>query len=463
MTRSAALRLAAIVGLVGVLAGCSSITSRLPFLNRGGDEPRAGQPGRGPRISVLAADQRLTPAEALRGTSFQTAPAEAVADWPLPGHNAEQAAPHAEAAPAFQIAWRRGMGAGTGRTSRVVAPPIAFGGRIFVMDGEARVTAFDAAAGAKVWEVDLRASGRRDREGWGGGLAIADGRLYVVSGFRFVAALNLADGAQIWRRDLEAPVHGAPNAAGGRVFFVDIANNLHAVDGATGAEAWNYQALIETARIAAASSPAVTGDAVIAPFASGELTALRAVNGNELWQETLSRASRTSALSEIRDIPGRPVVYRGDVFAVSHSGVFSAIDARTGRSKWELPVVGVTTPLPSGDVVYVVDRAGQLIAAARETGQVYWVRDLSVGRTRRTAGTAYIFGRRTIRPTWSSPILASNRLILVSTFGEAVAVDALTGEIQQTLNLGAPAFVAPIAVNGTVYVVTDEGQLVAIR
>jgi EAL domain-containing protein (putative c-di-GMP-specific phosphodiesterase class I) len=113
---------------------------------------------------------------------------------------------------------------------------------------------------------------------------------------------------------------------------VAIDNTLMTFDAATGAVGWTYQALSESARILAASSPAVSGDTVVASFGSGELVALRAANGNDLWSEALSRASRTNALSEIRDIPGRPVIYKGDVFAVSHSGVFAATDLRTGQA-----------------------------------------------------------------------------------------------------------------------------------
>ncbi len=457
------LRLLAVVGLAGALTACNSISNvRLPSFLGGGDREPAAQAARGQRIPVLSTDLRLTPAEALRGTGFQIGEAQAVTEWPLPGYNTEQVAPHVQGVTQFQIAWRRDIGAGTGGGSRLMAPPVSSGGRIFVMDGEARVSAYDAASGERAWSVDLR---RRGDSGWGGGLAVADGRLYVTSGHRFAAALDPASGSEVWRRDLETPVHGAPNAANGRVYFVDLNNTLRALDGATGNEVWNHQALIESARIAKASSPAISGDAVIAAFSSGELGAFRAVNGSELWSETLSLASRTSALSEIRDIPGRPVVHEGSVYAVSHSGVFSAVDARTGQSRWNVPLVGISTPIVSGDVVYVVDNTGQLAAVSRQTGQVFWVRDLSEGRTRRTSGTLglRLFGRRTIRPTWSGPLLASGRLILVSTFGEAVAVDATTGVVQGSLELGASAHIAPIAVNGTAYVVTEAGQLVAIR
>jgi len=211
-----------------------------------------------------------------------------------------------------------------------------------------------------------------------------------------------------------------------------------------------------------ASSPAVTGETVIAPFSSGELVALRATTGQSVWQQVLSRTSRTSALSEIRDIAGRPVVSRGVVYAVGHSGVMSAIDVRTGQPKWQLPISGVNAPLPVGDVVYVVSKGGELTVVNRDSGQVYWTRDLNEGLARQEGG---FFGMwdRTVRPIWSGPLLASNRLVLTNSYGDLVAFDPKTGAQTASLKLGAPVYIAPAAYNGALYVLTDGGQLISIR
>ena len=237
--------------------------------------------------------------------------------------------------------------------------------------------------------------------------------------------------------------------------------------GRASAAAWTYQALAESARILSASSPAVSGDTVVAAFGSGELVALRANNGNDLWNEALSRASRTSALSEIRDIPGRPVIYQGDVFAVSHSGVFAATDLRTGQARWSLPVVGVTTPLPAGDVVYVVSKGGEVICAARESGQIYWVKDLNAGFTPRKKKSRFSFmnpfSAKELKPLWTSPILVNGKLILGGSHGQVIAVNAKTGEIQKRIELKGASTTSPIAMGDTVYVVTQEAELIAIR
>jgi outer membrane protein assembly factor BamB len=441
-------------------SGCSHLN---PFHRGGGGAKETAAEGQ--RISIIPAGERLEAAEALKGQDFALPPPASVADWPVPGGTPEQSVEHVDAAPNLQVAWRRSIGRGSGGGFYVTAPPIAVGGRIFTMDAAATVSAHDARTGTEVWRTDIRPTGnRRDRESFGGGIAYADGKLYVSSGFRQVVQLDAGTGAIGWRTRTEQPVRAAPTVSGGRVIVVALDNTLLTFDVATGAPGWTYQALSEPARILAASSPAVSGETVVASFGSGELVALREQNGSDLWNAALSRAVQTSALSEIRDIPGRPVIYRGDVFAVSHSGVFAATDLRTGQARWSLPVVGVTTPWAAGDVVYVVSRDGQLVCAARESGQIYWITDLNAGvKPRKTGGFLFI-GRQTApKPLWSSPILANNRLVLVSSSGELVAVNAKTGALERRERLGAPAIIGPIASGDMLYVATDNGQLIALR
>ena len=463
--------LIALMSAAVTVTGCSTISKLNPFDKAEKDKATATQ---GQRISVIAFDQKVESAEALKGTDFFLPEPAAQTDWRLPGGNAEQSVEHVDAAKAFEIAWRKGFGQKANRKFHITAPPVATAERIFVMDGESTVAALDTKTGSVDWRRDLRPSAgpgkgsffgfggvKNDRVGFGGGLALGpDNKLYVSSGFRFVAQIDAATGAEGWRQTTATPVHAAPTIVDGRVYVVSTDNELLTYAASTGTPGWTYQALIEPARILSAPSPAVSGDTVVTGFASGELVALRTTNGNDLWSEALSRASRTNALSEIRDIPGRPVIYKGDVFAVSHSGVFSATDLRTGQARWTLPITGITSPWAAGDVVYVVDKSGQVICVARESGAVYWIRDLNegLGQSKRQKKKLAKHPR-----LWSTPILASGRLITVSSDGEAVALNPKTGETLKKLKIGSPVLLSPIAVGEMVYLVTDDAQVVAIR
>jgi len=445
------LRPLAVLALAALaLSACATISkvgSISPFHGR----KHASTASKGVRIPVIALNDQLKVADILKGQDFFLPPPAPQSEWSLPGGGLSQSVEHVDAAPNFAIAWKRSFGEASSRHHHVTAPPISEGGRIFLMDGAANVSAHDAATGAQIWRTNIMPKSKRDHEAWGGGLAFADGKIIATSGFREVAALDAGSGRLMWRTVTEAPMHAAPTVSGGRVFAEDVNDELFAFDESSGAQLWTYQALEEPARIIAASSPAVENETLVSSFASGEVVALRAANGNELWNASLSRANRTNALSEIRDIPGRPVIYKSDVYAVSHSDVFAAVDLRTGQVRWTLPISAITTPWPAGDVVYVIDDSGQAICVARESGQVYWIHDLNAGAKKKQ------------RAYWSTPILASNRLITVSSKGEAVALNPKTGALDRTLRLGADAMMGPIAVNGTVYVVSESAQLIAIR
>lgn len=462
MTRRTTILAAVLIGALAT-SGCSTLSNLNPFDKK--DDAPSELAGEGQRISIIAADQLLEPAEALKGVDFFLPAVETVAAWPLPGGTPEQAVGNANAGANVSVAWRKSFGQGQKRGRYVTAPPVAADGKVFAMDASGHVVAMDARSGSQIWRTGTNpGDNKRDKLAFGGGMAYADGKLYVSSGYREVMQMDAQTGAVGWRTKTSEPIHGAPTVSGGRVFVVALDNTLMTFDAASGTPAWTYQALSETARILSASSPAISGDTVVAAFGSGELVALRTSNGNDLWNEALSRASRTSALSEIRDIPGRPVIFQGDVFAVSHSGVFAATDLRTGQARWSLPVVGVTAPLPVGDVVYVVSKTGEVICASRENGQIYWIRNLNEGfKAKKKGGVFGIGGQRQNRPVWSGPLLASDKLLIVGQTGEMVALNAKTGVIEKRIDLKGASMLSPIAMGDTVYVVTMEADLIAIR
>jgi outer membrane protein assembly factor BamB len=459
-------KLAAVGVALTALASCAAMKDKAGHLNPFKATGPKTTAAKGERIPVLAFEQGVKPSDALAGAGYSLPDPHPITAWPLPGGTADQSAENVEAAPALEVAWKRGIGRGSGAKTEVTATPVAVDGRIFTLDGQANVVATNAKTGARDWQVNLRPKSRRDREGFGGGLAVDEGKVYVTSGFRFVTALDAITGKVLWHKAVTSPIHSAPTVSNGRVYAVDVDNQIIAFDSNTGEQAWSFQAIVEPARILKASSPAVSGEQVVAPFSSGELVSLSATNGNTLWDEALSRETRTNALSEIRDIPGRPVIYRGDVYAASQSGVFAAVDLRSGNVRWQLPIASVNSPWPAGDVVFIVSKAGELIAISRDSGQVYWIVDLNKGHQRK-AGTSFTFGfgigRHFVNPIWSGPMLAGNRLIVVNDWGEVEALDAKTGAVQKEIKIGDASFIAPIAYDGMIYLVTDKADLVAIR
>ena len=64
---------------------------------------------------------------------------------------------------------------------------------------------------------------------------------------------------------------------------------------------------------------------------------------------------------------------------------------------------------------------------------------------------------------WSGPILASDRLILVSNYGVAVSVSPYDGKVLGQIELSDNASIPPVVAGNTLYILTDNADLVALR
>lgn len=406
------------------------------------------------RVSLSLLDQKLTADADQAATEVVLPEAVPAADWPQAGGGPAKFAGHLSAAPALKVDWRTSIGEGSSRHKRIVATPVVKDGRIYVVDAGQTVSAYDVERGSRIWRHELDSGNRRDATAVGNGLAIAGDKLIVTSGYGFVSAHNLSDGAQVWRQQMESPLSSSPVILGDRAYLTSTNNELYAIDLATGGVIWTDQAIAETARILSSPSPAVTPDLLVAPFSSGELIAYIPANGRRLWQDTLTTQGRFTPLSAINDIAGRPSIEDGVVYAASYSGVVTAIDARSGQRIWNILFGSRQGPVIAGPYLFVVGVDGQVACLNKIDGKVIWVRDLPAFRNQSSKQN---------RIVWSGPLVVSDRVIVTSSEGELVALSAKTGEDAGRLKLGGDLYVPPIAAAGRIFVVSDAGQLTAIK
>jgi glucose dehydrogenase len=193
---------------------------------------------------------------------------------------------------------------------------------------------------------------------------------------------------------------------------------------------------------------------VVAPFSSGELVALRAENGKVLWTDSLARSRRVTPLGAISDIASAPVIDRGRVYAISHGGRLVSIDLRTGERAWTQDVAGVQTPWIAGDYIFVVTVDAQVMCLSRIDGRIKWVTEIERFEDPK---------ERSGPIEWSGPILGGDRLILVNSLGQAVTLSPYTGAMLGRMDLPDGTFIAPIIANQTLYFVTDDADLIALR
>ena len=408
----------------------------------------------GERISVLVHDKALKPDPKAADARLMLPKPSVNPNWPQSGGYANHAMHHIAVGAVLKPLWTADIGEGADDDTRIVGAPIVAGGRVFAMDAETTVSAFDAKSGELLWEVELTPDDEDDGH-ISGGIAYADGRIFVATGFAQVIALDAGDGSEIWRQAVAGPLRSAPTVRGGRVFVVTVDNKLHALDAVNGGSLWPpHTGITEVASLLGGGSPAVDGGVVVVPFSSGELVALKVENGRLLWADSLASARRSAAVSTLSHIRGRPVIDRGRVFALSTGGLMVAIDLRTGRRIWDREIGGLESPWVGGNYLFVLSNDSELVCLSRRDGSIYWVRALPLYEDEEDKEGPIV---------WSGPILVGDRLILAGSHGEVLAVSPYTGKLLGSEEMPDGISVSPVAANRTVYFLSDAAELLAYR
>lgn len=466
MNKRIAATLALVLGAASLTASCTVFDTVGNWFDAGPKKSKL----RGERISVMSADTTLRLDETLKSVDVVLPPPYKNAEWPEPGGYASNAMYHLEAKGPLRQIWQQDAGKGSDRDSRLTAAPVVADGKIFVLDSEAHVFAFDAQTGSPLWDVSI-APTREGRgilgwllfrpdtsidptKGFGGGVAFDDGKVFVTSGFGDVVALDAKSGRKLWTQSLGVPIVNAPTANGGRVFVSTQENHFYTLAQLDGRRLWDHQGIAESAGILESTSAAVAGEFVLAPYSSGEIYALRVQNGRPAWNDLLTHAGVVTALSELDDIAGRPVVDRDVVYAISHSGIMVAININTGDRLWSRDIGGIQTPWAAGDYVYVLTIDQELICLTRKEGKVKWMHQLQRWEDPEGRKGAIV---------WAGPVLVSDRLVVVSSNGVAAAVSPYTGELLAKMEIPDGTFIAPVVANDTLYLYTSDARLVALR
>lgn len=247
------------------------------------------------------------------------------------------------------------------------ASPVTDGERLYVSFGSHGIFCFDLN-GQRLWSRDL--GDMETRYSWGEGASpvLAGDRLIVNwdhEGPSFITALDKLTGKTVWTtgRD-EVSSWSTPVVAqheGKTQIVVPASGRIRGYDAADGRELWNCAGL----HVNVISAPAFSGDTVYAMSNYGKSTAMAIrlgatgdIKGTDavLWQYHKAAPYVPS-----------PLLYGDRLYFLSGmDGLMTALDARTGRPRFEskrLPAIrGIySSPVGASDRVYVAGRNGATV------------------------------------------------------------------------------------------------------
>ena len=334
------------------------------------------------------------------------------------------------------------------KSGEVTDGPVVSGGLLFVTDdyGDKGLTALDPKTGEQRWRaVDVHPSGAADPLH-----VIAGGRVVYACGLNSFKGIDQANGSSLWTVSADLITMDPQPVVGGGMLFCggrQSEEGLVAYDALTGQRRWGFNT-----GDSVYANPVADGTTVYVGTSRGTVFAVEIATGRARWRHTLSSSGQLPP-----EIDSSPVLAGGILYVVAEGNLLFALDAATGEQKWKMTAAAGSGGGPSavsaiGDLVYLADARGGLVALGARDGRLRWRHQFS-GKGFHSASlipvvsgsTAFCFDNDTLfaldtttgatrwqagglNATYERPVLAAGAVHFAS-LSAIVSLDPATGRV----------------------------------
>jgi outer membrane protein assembly factor BamB len=342
--------------------------------------------------------------------------------------------------PSVRIAkvWGASVGGG-GKKLRLGLGLSTVGDRLFAAGRDGDVAAFDLKTGKPLWRVDTKLT-------LAGGTGAGGEVVAVGSADGQVLLLSAANGAQKWRVNVKGEVLSAPAIAEKEVIVRTVDGKLRALSIDDGKEIWSAEQQIPRLTLRGTAAPVIARDIALSGFDNGRVLAVSVADGATVWDSPVSPPRGRTELERLNDIDAAVKVMGDEVFVVGFQGRAAMLALDSGQIWWTQDVSSYRGVDVDDEQMYVSASDGSLVALKRRTGAEVW---------RNPA-----LQRRSL----SAPVVVGDHVAVADIEGYVHWFDRATGSIVARARAGGDRVTnPPISVDGVVYLISDKGEISALR
>lgn len=336
--------------------------------------------------------------------------------------------------------WSQSLGGGKSDRLRLALHPEVVDGVLYAGSHDGEAIAVNAETGRRIWRVNTKLP-------LSAGPGVGDGMVIFGSSDGDVVALDAATGAERWRHPVSSEVLARPLVVGGTAIVRTVDGRLQALSLTDASPRWVVQELVPALSLRGTAPAVRAGDAVLAGFDNGKVLAVDLKNGETLWDTTVSPPQGRTELDRLVDLDSLIRVAGDDVFVAGFQGRAAMLARESGQIWWAKEISSYRGFGMDDDNLYITNAEGGVVAFKRRDGGAVW-EQLTALRLRGL----------------TAPEVDGNALVVGDFEGYLHWLDKATGAIIARVNTGGDRITnAPIAFGGRIFVQTDTGKVLAYR
>jgi outer membrane protein assembly factor BamB len=317
--------------------------------------------------------------------------------------------------------------------------PAVDGDNVYAAGHGGDVRALELATGRERWRADTGLE-------LAGGPAVGEGLVVVGGSGGELVALDEATGAKRWQVATGGEVLTAPTVSHGIVIARTVDGRLRGLRVSDGGTAWSYEQPVPRLTLRGNGPPVVDGDMVFAGLDNGKVVALSLATGDLLWSTTVAPSHGRTEIERLVDIDSPVRIIGDDVFVVGYQGRVAMLARETGQLWWGRDMSSNRGLVADGDTLYVTTADSTVVALRRRDGTPVWSQDAM------------------LRRGLTAPALSGDTLVVGDFEGYLHWLDAATGQLLARGKTGGGRMTnAPVVAGDLLLLETDSGEVQAWR
>jgi len=349
-------------------------------------------------------------------------------------------APLVEFEPSLKLGkvWSTNIGDGMGKAGLSMGPRYS-SGALFAADHKGRLVSVNAETGSKNWEL-------KTEQAFSGGPGLDEDQIYMGTIDGRVIAYERSSGTELWNAQVSSEVLAPPESADGIVVVRSIDGRVFGLDPVNGRRIWIYDHSVPLLTMRGNANLLVRAGIVFVGYDDGSVVSLRLTDGSVVWNQVIVSPEGRTELERLADVGQQMVIVASDLIVSSYKNRVVSLAADSGRLLWFKEVSSATG--------IQVDRTN--LAISESNGDL-WMLD------RRNGSTTWKVDRLTNRGL-TRPAFYGNYVVVGDMEGYLHWLDSDIGSFVARERVGKKGFAAaPLTVGTTLYVLTHDGKLTALR
>jgi outer membrane protein assembly factor BamB len=334
--------------------------------------------------------------------------------------------------------WSTNIGDGMGKAGLSMGPRYS-SGALFAADHKGRLVSVNAETGSKNWEL-------KTEQAFSGGPGLDEEQIYMGTIDGRVIAYERSSGTELWNAQVSSEVLAPPESADGIVVVRCIDGRVFGLDPVNGRRIWIYDHSVPLLTMRGNANLLVRAGVVFVGYDDGSVVSLRLTDGSVVWNQVIVSPEGRTELERLADVGQQMVIVASDLIVSSYKNRVVSLAADSGRLLWFKEVSSATG--------IQVDRTN--LAISESNGDL-WMLD------RRNGSTTWKVDRLTNRGL-TRPAFYGNYVVVGDMEGYLHWLDSDIGSFVARERVGKKGFAAaPLTVGTTLYVLTQDGKLTALR